>query len=192
MKYPETSPRPVVDEYYGVKVEDPYRWLEDAKDPTVRDWTEARNRLMREFLDAVLQRPGQIFAIKRQPPLQQPMLVILSSADDLASEQVLLDPNQLDPSGGIAIDFFVASLDGNKVAVSLSKGGSERGDLYIYDVATRQPLSDVISRVQIPTGGGSFAWTESGDVYYTRYPRPCERPDEDLDFFEQIYFHQIG
>ena len=61
MKYPETSPRPVVDEYYSVKAEDPYRWLEDAKDPTVRDWTEAQNRLMREFLDAVPQRPWPDF-----------------------------------------------------------------------------------------------------------------------------------
>jgi prolyl oligopeptidase len=217
MNYPETPRKTVTDEYHGIKVEDPYRWLEDSKEPSVRAWTEAQNRLMRETLDAIPQRaaffeqlkkiyhsaspdyyalqmrPGRMFAIKRQPPLQQPMLVILSSADDLASEQILIDPNQMNPSGGIAIDFYVASLDGTKVAVSLSKGGSERGDLYIYDVSTRQSLGEVIPRVQIPTGGGSFAWAESGDgLYYTRYPRPGECPDEDLDFYEQIYFHKLG
>ena len=113
--------------------------------------------------------------------------------DDLSSERVLLDPNQLDPSGGTAIDFFVASLDGSKVAISISKGGSERGDLYIYDVETAGPLPDVITRVQVPTGGGSFAWTENNDgVYYTRYPRPSECPEEDLDFYQQVYLHKIG
>jgi prolyl oligopeptidase len=138
-------------------------------------------------------RSGSLFAIKKQPPLQQPMLVTLASADDLQSETVLLDPNQLDPSGKTAIDFYVASLDGKKAAISISKDGSERGDLYIYDVETCQPLSDVITRVQIPTGGGSFAWTEDNNgVYYTRYPRPGERPDDDLDFYQQIYFHKIG
>jgi len=217
MKYPETSRKPVTDEYHGIAVEDPYRWLENVKDPLVREWTESQNRLVRETLDAIplrsmfyekfkklfgeaspeyhgLQiRSGRIFAIKKQPPLQQPLLVILSSMDDLASEHVLLDPNQLDPSGGTAIDFYVASLDGNRVAISISKGGSERGDLYIYEVETSQPLPDVITRVQIPTGGGSFAWTEGNDgVYYTRYPRPAERPEEDLDFYQQIYLHKIG
>ena len=88
-------------------------------------------------------RPGSIFAIKKQPPLQQPLLVRLASVDDLNSEKVVLDPNQLDPSGGTAIDFFVPSLDGKRIAVSISKGGSERGDLYIYDVETCQPLKDV-------------------------------------------------
>jgi prolyl oligopeptidase len=217
MKYPETSCQPVTDEYHGIKIEDPYRWLEDSQDPAVHAWTGAQNRLMRETLDAVPQRalfyeqlkkiygeaspeyyalqvrPGQIFAIKKQPPLQQPLLVALTSVDDLSSERVILDPNQLDPSGGTAIDFYVASLDGKRTAVSISKGGSERGDLYIYDVETCQPLSDVILRVQVPTGGGSFAWTNNGNgLYYTRYPRPGERPAEDLDFYQQIYFHKIG
>jgi prolyl oligopeptidase len=217
MNYPETARKPVLDEYHGIPVEDPYRWLEDSKDPNVKEWTEAQNRLMRETLDAAPQRPafyeqfkklygeaspeyyslqvrpGRLFAIKKQPPLQQPMLVILASADDLQSERVLLDPNQLDPSGKTAIDFYVASPDGQKAAISISKNGSERGDLYIYDVETCQPLSDVIGRVQIPTGGGSFAWTEDGQgVYYTRYPRPGERPEEDLDFYQQVYLHKIG
>ena len=217
MKYPETPRKPVTDEYHGIPVEDPYRWLEDSKDPAVREWTDAQNHLMRETLDAVPQkstlyeqlkkihgeasaeyyslqvRPGCIFAMKKQPPLQQPLLVTLASPDDLASENILLDPNQLDPSGGTAIDFYVASLDGKKAAISISKSGSERGDLYIYDVQTCQPLIDVIPRVQIPTGGGSFAWTEDGNgLYYTRYPRRGERSDENLDFYQQIYLHEIG
>ena len=45
MKYPETPRKPVTEEYHGIQVEDPYRWLEDAKDPLVREWTDAQNRL---------------------------------------------------------------------------------------------------------------------------------------------------
>ena len=56
MKYPETPLQPVTDEYHGIPVEDPYRWLEDAKDPVVREWANAQNRLVRETLDAVPQR----------------------------------------------------------------------------------------------------------------------------------------
>ncbi len=214
MNYPETPRKTVSDEYHGIKIEDPYRWLETAHDPTVQAWTNAQNNLMRATLDAVPQRTafyeqlkkiygeaspeyfslqvrlGQIFAIKKQPPLQQPLLVALTSVDDLSSERVILDPNQLDPSGGTAIDFYVASLDGKKAAISISKGGSERGDLYIYDTETCQPLNDFIPRVQVPTGGGSFAWTENNDgLYYTRYPRLGERPDDELDFYQQVYFH---
>jgi prolyl oligopeptidase len=217
MKYPETPVHPVTDEYHGIPVEDPYRWLENTGDPQVRAWTVAQSNLVHEVLDAVPERatfyeqlkkiygeaspeytqlqacPGRIFAIKKQPPLQQPLLVTLAAVADLSTERVLLDPNQLDPSGGTAIDFYVASLDGRLAAISISRGGSERGDLYIYDVETCKPLSDVIGRVQVPTGGGSFAWTEKNDgVYYTRYPRPGECPEEDLDFYQQIYLHRLG
>jgi prolyl oligopeptidase len=217
MKYPESPRQPVTDEYHGIPVEDPYRWLEATKEPAVREWTEVQSKLLRATLDAVPQRqefyekfkkihgeaspeyyslhvhPSRIFAIKKQPPLQQPLLVTLASVDDLSTERVLLDPNQLDLSGGTAIDFYVPSLDGRLAAISISKGGSERGDLYIYDVETCQPLTDIITRVQVPTGGGSFAWAENNSgLYYTRYPRPGERPEEDLDFYQQVYFHKIG
>src|SRR5258706_780652 len=217
MNYPETPSKTVTEECHGIKIEDPYRWLETAHDPAVQAWTDTQNDLMRTTLDAVPQRAAfyeqlkkiygeaspeygalqvrasKIFAKKKQPPLQQPLLVALTSVDDLTSERVILDPNQLDPSGGTAIDFYVASLDGKKAAISISKGRSERGDLTIYDSEPCQPLNDFIPRVQVPTGGGSFAWTENNDgLYYTRYPRLGERPDDELDFYQQVYFHKLG
>jgi prolyl oligopeptidase len=217
MKYPY-SPRHIVkDCYHGIEVNDPYRWLEDSENAEVRAWSTAQVDLTRQYLDAVPQRadfydrlsqiyksssaeyyrlqsrPQHLFALKHQPPLQQPLLVMLNSADALASERIVLDPNQLDPSGGTAIDFYSASLDGSLVAVSLSTGGSERGDVHIYDTRTGAALPDVIRFVQIPTGGGSVAWNAAGDgLYYTRYPRPGERPDGELDFYQQIYYHPLG
>ena len=77
--------------------------------------------------------------------------------------------------------------------VSLSKHGTEDGDLCFFDVETGKQLPDVIKHVQFPTGGGSAAWTkDSKIVLYTRYPREGERPADDIHFYQQVYLHQLG
>ncbi|MGE5215334.1 MAG: S9 family peptidase, partial [Nitrospirota bacterium] len=137
--------------------------------------------------------PGILFAMKFQPPKQQPLLVTLASADDLKSEKVLLDPNVLDTKGTTTIDWFVPSLDGKYLAISLSRGGSEDGTLHFYETATGKALPDTIAHVQYPTAGGSAAWNADGTgVFYTRFPRKGERSDTDLNFYQQIYFHKLG
>jgi prolyl oligopeptidase len=131
--------------------------------------------------------------MKFQPPKQQPLLVTLASADDLKSEKVVLNPNVLDTKGTTAIDWFVPSSDGKYVAISLSKGGSEDGTLHFYETATGKALPDTIAHVQYPTAGGSAAWNADGTgVFYTRFPRKGDRPDADLNFYQQIYFHKLG
>src|SRR5947199_5781810 len=118
---------------------------------------------------------------------------MLKAPDDLASEQVILDLNMLNPKGTTAIDFYIPSLDGRLVAVSLSQGGSEEGTVHVYDVATVKELGDVVPRVNGGTAGGSVAWNADGSgFYYTRYPRQGERPKENLSFYQQVYFHKLG
>jgi prolyl oligopeptidase len=119
--------------------------------------------------------------------------VVANSPEDPASEKAVCDPNSLDPSGKTSIDWFVPSPDGKTLAVSLSKNGTEDGDLCFFDVDTGKQLPDVIKHVQFPTGGGSAAWTkDSAAVFYTRYPREGERPAEDRHFYMQVYFHKLG
>src|SRR5690242_19644780 len=179
---PATKKAVVTDTYYNVKVADPYRWLENPSDPAVKEWVEEQNAYTRSILDAVpqraaiakrltelstqrppsygglIQKGGHLFAMKFQPPKEQPFIVTLNSINDKASERVLFDPTTIDPSGHTEIDFFVPSADGKLIAISLSKGGSESGDVHVFDVATGKELGDVIPRVNGGTAGGDIAW----------------------------------
>src|SRR5882672_4803145 len=138
-------------------------------------------------------RGGMTFALKSQPPLQQPLIVALPSLDDLSRERVIVDPNRIDSTGATSIDFYQPSHDGTKVAVSLSVGGTEDGTVFVYDVATGKRLADEVPRVNGGTAGGSVEWNADGSGFYrTRYPAPGERPDTDLPFYLQIWFHRLG
>ena len=213
----QTLKKPVTDEYQGVKVQDDYQWLEKDDDSAVKNWSDAQNQKTRAYIDklpdrgaiekqladwytktspsysGLVSRPGILFASKFQPPKQQPMLVTLASADDLKSEKIVLDPNALDAKGTTAIDWFAPSRDGKYVAISISQGGSEDGTLHIYETATGKALPDSIAHVQYPTAGGSAAWNaDDTGIYYTRFPRTGEKPDADLNFYQQVYFHKLG
>ena len=217
LAYPPAPPRPVTEVYQGVSVTSDYRWMEDVNATEVRDWIAQENALTRKVLDGSPKRAaifaelstllgqapvsrfgfryegGRLFAMKRQPPANQPRLVVLRDPRDLATESVVLDPNVLNPKGTTAIDWYVPSHDGKRVAVSLSDNGSEQGALHFFDAATGNALPDVVERVQAATGGGSVAWAPGNrGVYYTRYPQGSERPAADANFYQQVWFHQLG
>jgi prolyl oligopeptidase len=121
------------------------------------------------------------------------MLVALKDANDQKSERVLVDPNAIDAKGSISMDWYAVSVDGKRVGVSLSKGGSEAGDLHVYDVANGREVGEVIPHVQNGTGGGSVAFAPDGSgFWYTRYPRGNEHAPADGGFFQQVYFHKNG
>lgn len=214
---PPARKQPVTDELHGLEVTDNYRWLEDWSNPDTQAWSNAENSFARKYLDALpgraelhkevtalLSTPGgrfgalnyrgaKLFALRSEPPKDQPSLVVLESPDRVGPARVIVDPLQLDPSGRTSIDFYVPSPNGKYVAISLSKGGSESGDLHIYETATSKSLPDLISRVNGGTAGGGVAWNaDSSGFYYTRYPRAGERPAADLDFYQQVWFHRLG
>ena len=213
---PATAKIPAADAVQGVNIYDPYRWLENAADPKVQSWSDAQNARTRTYLDSLpVRRPietelrklvtatspsfahleargTRVFALYTDPAFQQPILVTLNAAADPKSRKALLDPNLLDAGGHIAIDWFVPSNDGTKVAVSLSKNGSEDGTLHVYDVGSGKEIDTPIPRVQYPTAGGSLAWAADGNgFWYTRYPGP-DAPAGEQHFNLQVYFHRLG
>src|SRR5262245_40822621 len=214
---PETPKKPVTDTYHGVSVVDSYRWLEDGKSDDVRKWSDAQNEYARSHLDKLAgvdklrtklkeimaagvvshgrmeYRPGKLFAMKRQPPKEQPFLVVMPSPDKPDEAKTIVDPGALDAKGTTTIDWYIPSPDGSLVAVSISRLGSESGDVHIYETATGKEAFEVVPRVQNGTAGGDLAWAPDGKgFYYTRYPRGDERPAEDRDFYQQLYYHQLG
>jgi prolyl oligopeptidase len=216
-RYPATPKRPVSDTYHGVTVIDDYRWLEEDANAEVKRWAAEQNAATRRYLDGIAQRPAiaarvgellrsapiqhydfeyrtQLFAMKSQPPKNQPLLVVLPPSADTSGERAILDPNELDGGKGrTTIDFYKPSYDGRYVAVSLSENGSEQGTAYVYDTANGQRLPDAVAGVNYPTAGGSIEWAaDSRGFYYTRYPQGSERPAEDRHFYQQVYFHELG
>jgi prolyl oligopeptidase len=214
---PATPKRPATDQYHGVKVVDEYRWLENWDDPEVKQWSAAENARTRDYLDHLSSREpirqrlhqmvaassdtyydleyagGILFARKFQPTAQQPVLVALRSADDPSSAKVVFDPNAANTKSALGMDFYVPSLDGKYVAIALSENGSEDSSAHVLEVASGRELGDVVPRVNFATGGGSIAWNADGSgFYYTRYPQGSERPPEDANFYQEVYFHQLG
>jgi prolyl oligopeptidase len=214
---PVTRREPVVDRYHGVEIVDEYRWLENWDDPTVKTWSEAQNAYARSVLDRLpgvdtirkqvtairkIEVPrygdlqyagGRLFALKAEPPKQQPFLVVMPSEDAPASGRVVVDPAKIDPKSGMSMDWYVPSPDGARVAVSLSTGGSEQGDLHVYDTETGSEAGEVIHHVSSGTAGGSLAWDLDGrGFFYTRYPREGERPPADLNAYVRVYYHLLG
>jgi Serine proteases of the peptidase family S9A len=214
---PQTKKQPVEDSYYGTTISDDYRWLEDLKSPEVKAWAQKQTQRAEKFLAALPGRAAiadevrnlisaqpisygdvrlvaeKIFALKFDPKKQQPSVVVLDGTDRPESERAICDPNVIDSAGKTAVDWFVPSPDGKLIAVSLSKSGSEDGDLYFFSVADGKQSPEVLKHVQYPTAGGSAAWTkDSSGIFYTRFPREGERPANDLHFYQQVYFHQLG
>ena len=215
--YPETVKKPVENVYHGVTVSEFYRWLEEADDEKVQQWILEQNAYTRNYVDDlahtdaireavtrimtseevsyldVVEAGGVYFALKDQPPAQQAFLVTFADPDHPEEGRVLLDPNRKSDAGAIAIDWFEPSFDGAYVAVSLSSGGSEAGDIHLFDVKTGEQVFEVIPRVNTGTAGGDLAWMpDNSGFFYTRHPREGEKPEADLNFYQQVFYHELG
>jgi prolyl oligopeptidase len=210
---PVAEVRPVTTTHHGVAVADPYQWLE-GDTAEVKAWSDGQNRHARRILDqlpeldalrgelrAILTAPivfygrpvqsgGKWFVLRKLPDKEQAQLVVMDDPEQAGDARLVLDPTA---AGDIhrTIDWFVASPDGSKVAVSLSVGGSEDGTVHIVDLEGRE-VDAAIPDVQRGTGGGDVAWTPDGKgLWYTRYPGADAKP-EDRNHLMQVWFHELG
>ena len=214
---PSTEKIPVTDSYHGVSVIDDYRWLENGDDAKVKAWVATQNAYTQSYVSKLPQRPaiveflkksrlqahiayggfqyagGLLFALKFDPKKSGAALVVFSSPENKTSERTVVDLNTLEGGKVFQSNWYEPSRDGRLVGMALSTGGSEDGSLYVFDVATGKQVGEVVPRAQFGTGGGDMAWKADGSgFYYTRYPQGNERPAEDANFYQQVYFHKLG
>ena len=203
----------VVDTLHGVKVPDPYRWLEDSDSAEVRSWTEKQNAHTRKVLDAIPGRDalkGEVtdllqigyvsppsvragkgglryFHTKREGAQNQPTLYVRDGHG--GKDRTLIDVASLSDDGTTALDWWYPSWDGALLAWGKSESGSEDSVLQIRDVATGKDLPDRIDR----TRHASVAWLPDGkSFYYSRYPEPGTVPSGEERYHSRIYLHVVG
>lgn len=210
LRYPTARRADVIDDYFGTKVADPYRWMEDLTSPELKRWIEAQNALAFGYLDALPQRDalkaritelwnyptvtpprfeGGHWFYSRNTGLQRQSVVFMRETLD-SSETVVLDPNGLSPDGSIALSGFVPSPDGRHFAYGQSRGGSDWSTYYVRELSTGRPLPDEIRWVR----SLSVAWTRDGrGFFYGRYPEPrTGKALEDVLRDKKICYHAIG
>lgn len=214
---PEAPVRTVVDEYYGIRVEDPYRYMENLQDPEVLGWIEAQAAYTDSVLNMIPGRdelalrieeldagsPYRISSIKRLPngllfyekQAATDNLAKLCVRDSLnGEERVLIDPTGKEtPTGGhYSISFHQPSPDGRRVIYGLAPSGSEETILYVFDVATMTNLPDSIDRLETAYTDPQWLSDGSGFFYWRRRALDPEAPATEIYKRTRAYLHLLG
>ncbi|KAG1355374.1 prolyl endopeptidase [Cocos nucifera] len=205
----------VVDDYFGVRVPDPYRWLEDPDSEEVRQFVEKqvaltdsvlakcgeRERLRRQITtlfdhpryDTPFKRGGKYFFFHNTGLQAQSVLYVQNDLD--AEAEVLLDPNGLSEDGTVALSISSVSKDGKYLAYGLSASGSDWVTIKVMRVDDKKPEPDTISWVKF----SSVSWTnDANGFFYSRYPAPKEDGELDagtetnINLNHQLYYHFLG
>ncbi|HJU92269.1 MAG TPA: prolyl oligopeptidase family serine peptidase [Pyrinomonadaceae bacterium] len=208
-KYPIARKADQVDDYHGVKIADPYRWLEDLDSEETRTWVEAQNKLSFGFLESIPARTpledrltklwnyekygiplkeGNRYFYTRNSGLQnQAVLYTVTSLD--AQPQMILDPNTLSADGTVALSAMQVSPDGKHLAYSLSASGSDWQEWKVRDVETGKDLSDHLKWVKF----SGASWTsDSKGFFYSRYDEPKGDTLKATNYFQKVYYHKLG
>ncbi|GGB63551.1 prolyl endopeptidase [Blastomonas aquatica] len=210
--YPTTETVGTVDEQFGVKVQDPYRWLENdvRVDPKVAAWVEAQNKVTDAYLETVPGREqlasrmralydyartgvpevaGDRYFFTRNSGLQNQAVLYVKDGKD-GAERVLIDPNAWAKDGATALDSWVPSKDGTKLIYSIQDGGSDWRTVKVLDVATGKTMDDEIKWVKF----SALEWDKVGQgFYYSRFPEPDKEGEfQSLNTDQEIRYHLLG
>jgi prolyl oligopeptidase len=210
LTYPPTKRGDVVDDHFGTKVPDPYRWLEDVDAADTRAWIEAQNQLSFGYLAAIPQRDGirrrltalwdyarygapfkkkgRYFFFKNDGLQNQAVLYTQSAL--AAPPAVLLDPNTLSADGTVALSTLELSDDGRYLAYATAASGSDWNDIHVRQVATGRDLPDRVQWVKF----SGISWThDNAGFFYSRYPTPAGgNPLLSVNHDHKLYYHRLG
>lgn len=209
VNYPETfKDTTVIDDYFGKKVSDPYRWLEDDDAPETTDWVKRENATTSEYLSqipfrtAIRKRLEALWNYERfSPPSKKGGKYYFSKNDGLQNQSVLyvqndlnvpasvvLDPNQFSDDGTASLGGMSFSKNGRYLAYEISEGGSDWRTIKVLDLTTKETLSDEIKWVKF----SQIAWFKEG-FFYSRYPTPEAGAElSGRSEFQQVHYHKLG
>jgi prolyl oligopeptidase len=210
LKYPQPRKGDVVDDYFGTKIADPYRWMEDLNSAEVKQWIDAENAITAKYLDSLPVRDalkkritdlydyprvsvpyfeGRRWFYSRNTGLQR-QNVIFTRETLTGPETIAIDANQLSPDGSVQLSDFEPSPDGVHFAYGQAEGGSDWSTYYVRELSSAKQLSDVIRWVKF----SSIAWTTDGKgFFYGRYPEPpAGKMLEAAVKDKKIYYHRLG
>ncbi len=218
LKYPAARTSSQVDDYFGVKVADPYRWMEDVDSAEVKTWVDAENAVTQAFLTGdpaaaatrnriharLLElnsferisapgRAGGRYFFSKNTGLQNQAVVYWQDGPE-GAPHVLLDPNTLAADGTVSLGASSVSEDGKLWAYSLQEAGSDVAKVHVREVATGKDLPDVVEWVKF--SGVSWRKDASG-FYYSSFgvPKTADERAEALkraNFNHKVYFHKLG
>jgi prolyl oligopeptidase len=210
LAYPKTAKVDQVDEYHGVKVADPFRWLEDDTSAETKSWVEAQNKVTFPYLESIPQRApikerltevwnyekfgvpfkqgGRYFYTKNDGlQNQSPLYTVKSFTEE---PRVLLDPNKLSADGTIALSGYDITEDGKQMAYGLSTSGSDWQEWRVRDVETGEDKSDLVKWVKF----SGASWTHDGKgFFYSRYDEPKEGESlKGANYYHKLFYHRAG
>ena len=210
--YPTTRRVDHTDTYFGVKVRDPYRWLEEdiRNSKEVADWVAAENKVTFQYLESIPQREeirrrltdlwnftqysaafkegGRYYYLMNNGLQNQPMLYVLDALD--ASPRPLLDPNTWSKDGTIALGGLGFSEDGRYMAYSRAEAGSDWSTWHVLEIASGKVLPDELRWTKF----SQASWTKDGEgFFYSRYEEPKKGAEfQALNFNNQVFYHHLG
>jgi prolyl oligopeptidase len=209
IKYPVTKKVDQVDDYFGTKVEDPYRWLEEMNSPGTRQWINAQVEVTEKYLSSIEFRPrlkarftelwnyekysyptkeGEYYIFHKNDGLQEQDVVYMQKGLE-GKPEVLLDPNTFSKDGSISLTDLSFSKNQDYLSYGISRGGSDWQEFYVMEVKTRGKMNDHIQWVKF----SSTSWYRDG-FFYSRY----DEPPKDADKLkvkvqdQKIYYHKQG
>lgn len=207
IKYPETKKIDHVDNYFGIQISDPYRWLETTDAAVLNPWVEAQNKVTEDYLSAIPYREkiknyltklwnyerysspfkvGDYYVFSKNDGLQEQSVYYIQKGLD-ATPEVLIDPNKLSSDGSISLAGLYFSNDNNYFSYGISKGGSDWNEFFVVDLESKLPTEDHI----VWSKFSGNAWYKDG-FFYGRYDVP--KPGEELkatNEYKKVYYHKV-
>lgn len=207
MNYPTSKKVDTITNYFGTKINDPYRWLEDDMSDETREWVANQNKVTFNCLDKIPYRDelksrleklwnyekigapfkeGDYTYFYKNDGLQNQYVVYRNK--DKEKPEVFLDPNTFSKDGTTSLAGLYFSKNGKLAAYSISEGGSDWRKVLIMDVDSKEIIQDTLINVKF----SGISWYKNEGFYYSSYDKPNGSELSAKTDQHKVYYHKLG